>query len=194
MSLRAINWNDDMSKMTVILQEELAGFNGRIFLSKLLMWPIPIYVGGRMRAQLLRLAGFQIGSGTQIWGSPTIFGTGQLYKKLKIGTACLISIDCYFDLADEIVIGDHVSVTRQTMLITGKHQVGPAKRRLGPLVTQPIHIGTGVWLGARCTVLPGVTIGEGAVVGAGAMVTKDVPPNTLVAGVPAKVIRQLPEN
>ncbi len=57
----------------------------------------------------------------------------------------------------------------------------------------PVTICDGVWLGARCTILPGVTVGEGAVVGAGAVVNKNVPAHTLVAGVPAVCIRELPQ-
>jgi len=117
-----------------------------------------------------------------------------LYRQLIIGSTCLVSIECYFDLADKIAIGDRVSIGPQTILITGSHKTGPVFNRLGPPVTAPIHIGSGAWLGARCTVLPDVTIGDGAIVGAEAMVTKDVQPNALVAGIPAKIIRQLNEN
>ena len=61
------------------------------------------------------------------------------------------------------------------------------------MIPAPIHIGRHVWIGANATVLPGVTIGEGAIVAAGAVVTKDVPKNTMVGGVPARVIRTIDE-
>ncbi|NTU65300.1 MAG: hypothetical protein HGB05_18340 [Chloroflexi bacterium] len=70
----------------------------------------------------------------------------------------------------------------------------PANRsdqRAGATFSAPVTIQDGTWLGARCIVLPGVTVGRGSVVGAGSVVTKDVPPNTLVGGVPAKVIRSI---
>jgi acetyltransferase-like isoleucine patch superfamily enzyme len=76
-------------------------------------------------------------------------------------------------------------------MLTGTHDFHDPQNRVGKMEGRPITICDGVWLGARSTILPGVTVGGGAVVGAGAVVTKDVPANTVVAGVPAKVIRCL---
>jgi acetyltransferase-like isoleucine patch superfamily enzyme len=75
-------------------------------------------------------------------------------------------------------------------LISSGHPLDPATR-LRSITTAPIRIGRGVWIAAGATVLQGVTVGEDAVVAAGAVVTKDVPPRTLVGGVPAQVIRSL---
>ncbi len=75
------------------------------------------------------------------------------------------------------------------MLATLNHDPDPAKR--ANLIPSRIVIGRDVWLGANAKVLPGVTIGDGAIVAAGAVVTKDAPPNTVVGGVPAKVIKWL---
>jgi acetyltransferase-like isoleucine patch superfamily enzyme len=71
------------------------------------------------------------------------------------------------------------------------HEMGPSASRCGRLVAAPIEVGDGVWLASRVTILPGVAVGKGAVVAAGAVVTQDVAPDTLVAGVPAKFIRDL---
>jgi len=74
-------------------------------------------------------------------------------------------------------------------LITENHPLDPANRRA--LITRPIVVKRKVWIGGAATVLPGVTIGENSVVAAGAVVTKDVPDNTIVGGVPAKVVKKL---
>lgn len=148
-------------------------------------------MGSRLRALVLRLAGFQIGRGTQFFNLPALIGGGNIYPRLVIGKDCMISIDCYFDLADTITIGDYVGLSPRCILVTGNHDFRNQHSRVGNLISRKIQIGDGAWLGTGCMVLPGVTIGEGAVVGAGAVVTKDVAPHVLVAGVPARVIRSL---
>lgn len=75
------------------------------------------------------------------------------------------------------------------VLATLNHAMDPADR--ATMIPAPIHIGKRMWIGANATVLPGVTIGDGAVVAAGAVVTKDVPENTVVGGVPARVMRKI---
>ena len=77
------------------------------------------------------------------------------------------------------------------LILTSSHEFGDQWRRGGEHITAPVTIERGAWIGARGVLLPGVTIGHGAVVGAGAVVTTDVPPNTLVAGVPARTVRSL---
>lgn len=157
---------------------------------------LPPFVGGRLRVLILHWIGFSIGRGTLFFNLPTLVGSGNIYERLIIGEQCLVSIDCYFDLADTITIGNRVGISPHCMLMTGNHDFNNPYNRVGKLLPGQIQIGNGVWLGTRCTILPGVTIGEGAVVAAGAVVTKDVEPHALVAGVPARLIRYLqnPEN
>jgi acetyltransferase-like isoleucine patch superfamily enzyme len=105
----------------------------------------------------------------------------------------MLNFNCLFDLAEQITIGDGVSFGQEVALITGTHEIGAITKRAGTLSPKPICIENGVWLGARSVVLPGVTVGEGAIVAAGAVVVQDVLPNTIVGGVPARIIRELDE-
>ncbi|NTV62282.1 MAG: hypothetical protein HGA65_01930, partial [Oscillochloris sp.] len=80
------------------------------------------------------------------------------------------------------------------VIASGDHEIGPHAHRGGRLIPRPVVIEDGVWIGAGALILPGVTIGAGAIVGAGALVTKSVAPDTVVGGVPARVIRTLADN
>ena len=109
---------------------------------------------------------------------------------ITVGRAVFIGHECAFTGHAAISIGDQVMIAHKVNLVTAGHPVAPDKRR-SYITAEPITIETNVWIGASATVLPGVTIGADSVVAAGAVVTRDVPPATLVAGVPAKVIRDL---
>lgn len=90
-----------------------------------------------------------------------------------------------------VTIGSHVFIGPGCSLLTAVHPLDAQERNKGTEKALPITIGDSVWLGGNVTVLPGVTIGEGAVVGAGSVVTRNVPPRTVVAGNPAHIIRSL---
>jgi maltose O-acetyltransferase len=181
-----------MGKLTHVIREELSGLHPRLLLAQLLLAPLPIHVGSRLRVHILRLVGFQIGHGCVMWGTPTIAGGGNLHRKLTIGQGCWFNVGCFFDVGAPITIGDHVAFGHQVVVLTSSHDVGPHDQRAAALYTKSVTIGNGAWLGARCTILPGITIGAGAIVAAGAVVNKDVPPNTMVAGIPARVVKTLP--
>jgi maltose O-acetyltransferase len=180
-----------MSTLARLLREECAGLHLRLLLARFILWPLPLHVGSRWRAVVLRLAGFAIGAGTVMWGTPHITGAGNLYGRLRCGRQCWFNAGCFFDLGANITIGERVAIGHEVMILTGTHHVGDGLRRAGPFYAQPVRIGDGAWLGARSTILPGVTVGEGAVVAAGAVVTKDIAAHTLVGGVPARLIRVL---
>ena len=110
-------------------------------------------------------------------------------KNIKLGKRVFINSGCCFQDQGGIEIGDDVLIGQQVVIATLNHDLYPEKR--GNMQPQPVKIGNRVWIGAHATLLAGVTIGDGAVVAAGAVVTKDVPPNTVVAGVPAKVIKEI---
>ena len=97
-----------------------------------------------------------------------------------------INADCKFQDQGGIYIDDGALIGHGVVLATLNHDLDPEKRQ--QLHPAPIRIGKRVWIGANATVLPGVTIGDNAVVAAGAVVTKDVPADTIVGGVPAKQI------
>lgn len=91
-------------------------------------------------------------------------------------------------------IGDHVMIGPNVGIYTVNHPLTAKGRRQYLAKATPINIGNDVWIGGNVTILPGVTIGNNTVIAAGAVVTKDVPDNTLVGGVPAKVIKTLADN
>ncbi len=181
-----------MNKLVRVLLQELDQLHLRLLLAQVLIFFLPAYVGSRLRTEILRLIGFRIGRESVFWGTVQIYGSGDLYKRLVIGEGCWINIGCIFDLGATITLGDRVGLGHQVLLLTTSHVVGSAERRAGSSTFAPIHIGDGTWVGARVVILPGITVGPGAIIASGAVVTKDVPPHTMVAGVPAKVIRQLP--
>jgi acetyltransferase-like isoleucine patch superfamily enzyme len=110
-------------------------------------------------------------------------------KNIRTGKRVFINHCCEFMDRGGITIGNDVLIAPKVNLITIGHPLNPANRRA--TCTAPIYIKNGVWIGVGATVMPGVTVGENSVVAAGAVVTKDVPPNTVVAGVPAKIIKRL---
>lgn len=111
---------------------------------------------------------------------------------IRIGRNVFVNQNCTFydlgglDIADDVMIGPNVS------LITSGHPLEPSRRRAG-VTAKPIILEKNVWIAAGAIVIGGVTVGENSVVAAGAVVTKDVAPNTFVAGNPARVVRSIAE-
>src|ERR1700685_1699969 len=103
---------------------------------------------------------------------------------ITVGRAVFIGYECMFTGHGAIDIADEVMIANKVNLVTAGHPVEPDKRR-SYITVEPITVETNVWIGSAATVLPGVIIGSDSVVAAGAVVTHDVPPATLVAGVPA---------
>jgi acetyltransferase-like isoleucine patch superfamily enzyme len=119
---------------------------------------------------------------------PPFFTTGGL--DTAVGRNVFINQNCtMYDLGG-IDIGDEVMVGPNVSMITSGHPIEPSQRRAA-VIARPIVIERNVWIAANVTIIGGVTIGENSVVAAGAVVTKDVPSNTLVGGNPAKTIRSL---
>jgi acetyltransferase-like isoleucine patch superfamily enzyme len=146
-------------------------------------------VGRRVRAGLLRQLGVRIGSGTVIDGGGYVYG-----RNLVVGRRCFVNRGCYFDLTADVTLGDAVEVGHGVTFITASHAIGGRRRRAGAVTGRSIVVGDGAWIGANATLLPGVQVGSGAIVAAGALVIDDVPADTVVGGVPARPLRDLVEN
>ena len=110
-------------------------------------------------------------------------------KKTTFGRDCFVNFGCTFLALGGITIEDDVFIGPQCVLATEYHPENPETRH--SLLTKPIVVKRNAWLGANVTVLAGVTIGENAIVAAGSVVTKDVPDNMVVAGSPARVVREI---
>lgn len=112
-------------------------------------------------------------------------------NKLSIGKKTFINSECFFDNGANVEIGENCSIAMFVQFITSTHESGDSSKRAGQAINKPIKIGNGTWIGARSTILPGVSIGEGCIIAAGSLVTKDCVANGLYAGVPARRIKDL---
>ena len=110
-------------------------------------------------------------------------------KNITVGKGVFINSGCCFQDQARITLGDDCLIGHQVVFATLNHDLAPDRRK--HMLPAPIVLGKNVWIGAHATILPGVTIGDNAVVAAGAVVAKDVPQNVIVAGVPAKIIKQI---
>jgi len=128
-------------------------------------------------------------TGSKIEESTTIFTPFHINygKHTTIGKNVFINFDCVFLDLGGITIEDNVLIGPKVSLLSESHPVSPEERH--SLVPKPVHIKRNAWIGANATILPGVTVGENSIVAAGAVVSKDVPDNTIVGGIPAKIIR-----
>ena len=115
--------------------------------------------------------------------------TADFGKNISFGKNVFVNAGCHFQDQGGIKIGDGVLIGHNVVLATANHALAPSKSR--KLFYKPIVIGDNVWIGSNAVILQGVTIGEWAVVAAGAVVTKDVAPYTIVGGVPAKFIKNV---
>lgn len=125
-------------------------------------------------------------------GEKTVIQSGFRFGMkgvLKIGRHCQINEDVYIQSAE---IGDYVLIAQRVAILSVTHRMDRLDvsiKMQGSTESQPVKIESDVWIGRNAVVMPGIRIGKGAVVGAGAVVTKDVPPYAIVGGVPAKVIK-----
>ncbi len=140
-----------------------------------------------------------IGDGCSIGDNAELGCNNSITKKpkLRIGNGVTIGTRVHIACANEVTIGDHCIVSRQTLITDNAHgassreivEIPPMAR---PIVSHgPVIIEDNVWIGEKASIMPNVRIGKGAIVAANAVVTKDVPAYSVVAGIPAKVVKQL---
>jgi putative colanic acid biosynthesis acetyltransferase WcaF len=134
------------------------------------------------RVWLLRLFGATVGSGAVIRPGVRI----KFPWRLQAGDNCWLGQNCWIDNLDRVVLGNNVCLSQGSYLCTGNHDWGD--RAFG-LITSQIVIQDGAWVGAMALICPGVTLGEGAVAGAGSVVVKDIPRCEIHMGNPAEFVR-----
>ncbi len=136
-----------------------------------------------MKAGVLRLFGAKIGIGVRIKPHVRI----KYPWRLTIGDHCWIGQEVWIDNLADVQLGSHVCLSQRVYLCTGSHD---HRSRGFELLTGPIRVGNGAWLGAGCLIVSGISVGANSLVAGGSVVTKDVPAATIVGGNPAKPIGQ----
>jgi galactoside O-acetyltransferase len=178
--------------------EELAAFIRRNGLKTIVLHVIEIYLGALIRP----LPGIE-GLLLRRWLYRALFSRGgegiliypRVYMifthRMSVGRRVAINVGTYIDAGGELEIGDYVMIGPNCVLSTREHSSDASGI---PMCYQPVRygkivIGNDVWLGANVCIVRGVTIGDGAIVAAGSVITKDVPANAIVGGIPAKLLR-----
>ena len=115
------------------------------------------------------------------WGGKNVYMGNHVYANFNL----VLVDDAVIEIGDNVMIGPNV------VLCTGTHPVSPRLRAKEAQYNKPVKVGSGVWIGANTMVMPGVTIGENSIIGAGSVVTKDIPANSLAVGNPCHVIRKI---
>jgi acetyltransferase-like isoleucine patch superfamily enzyme len=128
-----------------------------------------------------KLAGVKLGKKSTLHTGIRVFDP----RNIKIGEGTIVGYATFIDGRDQVTIGSHTDIASEVMIYSSEHDLGAEDFHA---ILAPVKIGNYVFIGPRAIILAGVSIGEGAVVAAGAVVTKDVEPFTIVGGVPAKVI------
>lgn len=147
----------------------------------------------QVRAALMRLLGARIGGDTIVHDMTfsNLYHYG--FSRLTIGRQCFIGDEVLFDMRGRIILEDHVTLSNRVNIVTHINVGYPGHplQMAYPTKVERVQIKRGAYVGTGATILPGVTVGVQSVVGAGAVVTKNVPDRTVVAGVPARVLKKV---
>lgn len=144
-----------------------------------------VYTNEEIRKQMSKITDQVLDEGFSLF----VPFTADFGENTKIGRNVFINSGCRFQDQGGIEIGDESLIGHNVVIATINHDFDPANR--GTMYLKPVILKERTWIGANSTLLPGVTVGENSIVAAGAVVTKDVPPDTIVAGNPAKFISKL---
>lgn len=165
----------------------------KFFFMSLAMIPYRLALFPPVRVFLARLYGARIGKRVVLHNARFFNLYRRGFAGWKVGNECFIGDECLFDLADSIEMHDQVTVAERVLILThtnvGYHD-HPLQKHF-PASVGPVVLEQGCFLGVQCVILPGVRVGRGSFIAAGAVVTEDVPEGVVVAGVPARVIRKL---
>lgn len=138
-----------------------------------------------LRALVSELVGYKVDDGFRLF--PPLYS--DYGKNIMLGANVFINSGCCFQDQGGIEIGDGCLIGHQVVIATLNHDFDPSKR--AEMTAKKVVLGKNVWVGSHATILPGVTVGDGSIIAAGAVVTKDVPERCIAAGVPARVIKTL---
>jgi len=159
---------------------------------------IPLmFLPTRYIPSLLRKYGATIGDHVRIRTPFTIhnsaIGTNEYYRNLTIGSDCYIGRECMIDLEDKVTIENKVTLSHRIMIATHTNAgESPLAHSIVKTTHAPVTLRMGAYIGVNVTILEGVEIGECAIIGAGAVVTKSIPANSIAVGIPAKIIKTYP--
>jgi maltose O-acetyltransferase len=134
-------------------------------------------VGRHIRRMTFAALGARFGRGASMHGGCYVSKPWNLV----LGDRAFLNRNCYLDLEARVALDDDVAVGHGVTFITTVHHIGPSERRCGAYTAKAIHVGRGAWIGANVTILPGVRIGGGAVIGPGAIVDQDIPRDTFLS-------------
>lgn len=184
-------------RLTGELPDFARAFHLKFKLVNLLFGVLPLFVSGGIRSRLYHWAGFKlIEPGVFIAGNLKLVADPKetnFYRNLSIGAGSVIGYNVMIDLDAEVRLGKNVSLGPSVRIFTASHDMGPAtKRCITKLIGKPVTIEDGCWIGLGAIILPGVTIGHGSIIAAGTVVTRTVPPDSLVEGDPARIVQKLP--
>ncbi|WP_028063703.1 sugar O-acetyltransferase [Solirubrobacter soli] len=170
-----IGTDDDLTAEYRRAQEILERYNASAFAEQ------------DLRDRLLRELLKECGEGVHVRPPFRLeYGTG-----VSIGAGTFLNYDCLMLDVAPVTIGEACQVASRVQFITATHPIDPHVRRLGWETAKPIVVGDNVWLSSGVLLCPGVTIGDDTVVGAGAVVTRDLPAGVVAMGVPARVVREI---